>query len=219
MAKQSNGKNQTVQSEPRLVSTVVAPLAQLRAATQIPTAAVTASPVTEDANLKTCLTVLAGVQDQVKFGDTKAAFVFAINTLMCGFIAGSLTTLKMALKATSPSAWAWVLLAVMIVFGGSAVFAVGTLILAVMSRLGALAPRTRVFFGHIACSYGKDYGKYVDEIRAMDSDEWLKEIGTQIVETSHIALNKHRAVRQAAIATIVGLVAWLVAIVSAACLS
>lgn len=218
MARQTITKPHPAHSDHQLVSTVAVPPAQVPAVVQVPTAAFTASSA-EEANLETCRAVLAGVQDQIKFGDTKAAFVLAINTLMCGFAAGSLTTLKTALKATPPSAWAWVLLAALILFGGSAVFAMGSLIHAVMSRFGALAPKTRVFFGHIANSYGKDYGKYVDEIRAMSPNDWLKEIGTQIVETSHVALNKHRAVRRAAIATIIGLISWVVAIFSAALLT
>jgi hypothetical protein len=162
--------------------------------------------------------VLSGVQEQVKFADTKAAFVLGINTLMIGFIAGSVTALKASLtKSPSPPS-AWILLAALIVFGGCAIFAVATLIYAVMSRFGALAPKTRVFFGHIASGYGKDYAKYVTEITAMTPSDWLAEVGTQIVETSHIALSKHTAVRRAAIATIIGLASWVVAIFSTALL-
>src|SRR4029079_18030804 len=99
------------------------------------------------------------------------------------------------------------------------VFAVGTLIYAVMSRFGALAPNSRFFFGHIAKCYGKDYAKYVAEVRSMTDDDWLTEVGTQIVETSHIALTKHSAVRIAAIATIIGLTGWVVAVISRSVLS
>jgi hypothetical protein len=77
-----------------------------------------------------------------------------------------------------------------------------------------LAPKSKCFFGHIATSYGKDYAKYVAEVRAMTDDDWLGEVGTQIVETSHIAHDKHRAVRIAAIATIVGLASWVVILFS-----
>lgn len=211
------------------VPAVAAPPAQAAAATsaQVPTvvqaqatAQTPAAAVAEGTNLETCLGVLAGVQDQVKFGDTKAAFVLAINTLMFGFVAGTVTTLKAALKVSPgpPSAWAWVLLVALIVFGLCAIFAVGNLIYAVMSRFGTLAPMTKVFFGHIATGYRKDYAKYVSEIRTMSPNDWLGEIGTQIVETSHIALNKHCAVRRGGIATIIGLVAWVVAVFSSALL-
>jgi hypothetical protein len=47
-------------------------------------------------------------------------------------------------------------------------------------------------------------------------DDWLNEVGTQIVETSHIAKSKHSAVRVAAIVTLIGLACWVVAIFSTA---
>lgn len=168
----------------------------------------------EKTNLNTCMKVLAGVQEQIRFADTKAAFVFGINTLMFGFMAGSIATLKKALELTPVPPAAWVGLVSLIVFGLCAVFAVGTLIYTVMSRFGKLAPNSRCFFGHIATTYRKDYAKYVAEVRAMTEDDWLGDVCTQIVETSHIALDKHSAVKMAAIFTIVGFVSWLIAVFS-----
>lgn len=173
----------------------------------------------EKTSLETCFKVLAGVQEQIRFADAKAAFVFGINTLMFGFMAVNVITLKKSLALTPAPPSAWVGLVGLIVFGICAVLAVGTLIYAVISRFGALAPRSRVFFGHIAETYGKDYAKYVAEVRDMTEDDWLTEVGTQIVETSHIALIKHSAVRVAAIATIVGLASWVVAVFSTSLLS
>ena len=170
--------------------------------------------ISKEINLDTCMTVLPGVQEQIRFADAKAAFIFGINTLMFGFVAGSIATLKKALVLASVPAAAWVSLVSVILFGFCVVFAFATLIHAVMSRFGALAPKSRCFFAHIATSYGKDYAKYVTEVRAMTDDDWLGEVGTQIVETSHIAHDKHRAVWIAAIATIVGLASWVVTLFS-----
>ncbi len=170
-------------------------------------------------SLDTCLKLLAGIQEQIRFADTKAAFVLGINTLMFGFLAGSLGTLKKALALATIPAAAWVGLVSLILFGICAVLAVGTLICAVMSRFGKLAPKSRYFFGHIATSYGKDYGKYVAEIKGMTDDNWLDEVGTQIVEISHIALNKHLAVKWAAMISIGGLASWVVALFSTSLLS
>lgn len=167
-------------------------------------------------NLDTCLKVLASVQEQIRFADTKAVFVFAINTLMFGFLASSANTIKKALAVAPVPAPVWVGLVALILFFICAVIAVGTLIYAVMSRFGALAPKSRVFFGHIVTSYGKDYAKYVAEVRSLTDDDWLNEVGTQIVETSHIAYAKHFAVRIAAITTLIGLVCWVVAVFSIA---
>lgn len=165
-------------------------------------------------NLDNCLKVLAGIQEQIRFADTKAAFLFGINALMFGFVVGSVGTIKKGLALGSIPASAWVALVALILFGICAILATGMLIYTVMSRFGALAPKSRVFFGHIATGYGKDYNKYVTEVKAMTDDDWLNEVGTQIVETSHIALTKHSTVRNAALTTIVGLVCWAIAIFS-----
>jgi hypothetical protein len=169
-------------------------------------------------NLENCLKVLASIQDQIRFADTKAAFMFGINTLMFGFAISSVGAIKKALAVSPVPASAWVGLVTLIVFGLCSVLAVGMLIYTVMSRFGALAPKSRVFFGHIATSFGKDYAKYVAEVRAMSEEDWLNEVGTQIVETSHIALTKHSTVRNAALITIVGLVSWVIAVFSVALL-
>ena len=168
----------------------------------------------ERTSLDICMKVLGGIQEQVRFADTKAAFVLGINTLMFGFLAVSIGTLKRNLTLTPVPPTAWVGLVFLIVFAICAVLAVGTLIWVVMSRFGKLAPKSRCFFGHITTVFGKDYGKYITEMKAMTEDDWLNEVGTQIVEISHIATSKHSAVKVAAIITIVGLASWAVAIVS-----
>ncbi len=171
-------------------------------------------PAEKKSSLDNCLKVLAGVQEQIRFADTKAAFVFAINTLMFGFVANSVGTLKKGLAVNPVPAPAWVGLVALVVFGACSVIAVGTLIYTVMSRFGEKAPKCRIFFGHIASQYGHDFEKYVTELKVMSDDDWLKEVGTQIVETSHIALTKHGTVRTAAQITIVGLACWVVAVFS-----
>jgi len=124
--------------------------------------------------------------------DTKAAFLFGINTLLFGFVAGTVGTLKRALVAATVPPAAWVSLIALIIFVITAATAVVILIHVVMSRFGELAPTSRIFFGHIIKRFGKDYGRYVSEIKAMTELEWVEEVGTQIIEISHIALIKHR---------------------------
>jgi hypothetical protein len=165
-------------------------------------------------NLDNCFKVLVGVQEQIRFADTKAAFLFAVNTLMFGFVANGVGVLKKGLTIDPVPPSAWVGLGALVVFGACFGVAVGTLIYAVMSRFGEKAPRCHIFFGHIASQYGHDFEKYVMELRAMSEDDWFKELGTQIVETSHIALTKHKAVRTAAQIAIVGFLFWGVAVFS-----
>lgn len=174
----------------------------------------TVEPPEKKSNLDNCLKVLTGVQEQIRFADTKAGFVFAINTLMFGFVANCVGTLKKGLTASPVPVPAWVGMVALVIFGVCSVLAVGMLIYTVMSRFGEKAPKCRIFFGHIASQYGHDFEKYVTELKRMTEDDWLKEVGTQIVETSHIAFAKHKAVRTAAQVTIAGLVCWVLAVFS-----
>jgi hypothetical protein len=86
---------------------------------------------------------------------------------------------------------------------------IGLVIYTVMSRFGEMAPMCKIFFGHIVRDYGKDHGKYVDEIGRMTDAEWAAEIGTQIVEVSHIAMAKHKLVRWAAFTTLMAFIIWI----------
>ena len=47
----------------------------------------------------------------------------------------------------------------------------------------------------------------------MKDADWIKDIGSQIVEVSHIALTKHRLVRRAAQFTLAAFVLWVLAFV------
>ena len=174
----------------------------------------TGKSIEKKSNLDNGLKILAGVQEQIRFADTKAAFVFTINTLMFGFVVNGVGTLKKAMTVTPVPAPAWVGMLALIVFGVCSVATVGLLIYNVMSRFGEKAPKCRIFFGHIALHYGHDFEKYVTDLKGMTEDDWLKEVGTQIVETSNIALTKHNSVRTAAQVTIVGLAFWVVAVFS-----
>jgi len=166
----------------------------------------------EGRNLGICMTILQGVEEQIRFADQKAAFVLGINTLMFGFAAASIGTLKHALDVASTATLARVGLAALCLYGVCFVIAVGLLMYGVMSRLGALSAKSCVFFGHIATYYGKHHAQYLAEVCAMTDGEWFREVGTQIVEISQIALLKHRAVSRAAVSTIVGLAGWVVGI-------
>ena len=86
----------------------------------------------------------------------------------------------------------------------------GFVIWAVISRFGELAPRSKVFFGHIARDYGNDCEKYIRETSGMTDADWARDLGSQTVEVSHIALAKHKRVRRAAICMFIALILWFV---------
>ncbi len=168
----------------------------------------------EERNLDIYFRILSGHQEQIRFADSKAAFMAALNTLLFGFMATNFASLKALYTTCSIMGVAcWALFLVLAVYLLSALFSLGCIIVAVTSRFGELAPHSKVFFGHIARNYGKDYEKYVRESSAMTATDWARDLGTQIVEVSHIALAKHRRVRWAARALLVAGVFWLVSFV------
>jgi hypothetical protein len=87
-------------------------------------------------------------------------------------------------------------------------------ILAVVSRFGQLVPQSKIFFGHIIGTYGKDYRKYTTDILAMRDADWIKDVSAQIVEVSQIALTKHRLVRRGAQFTFLAFMLWVLAFIA-----
>jgi hypothetical protein len=133
-----------------------------------------------------------------------------LNTLLFGFMATNFASLKAIYTTCSPMGVAcWAVFLLLAAYMGSASLSLGFIIWAVTSRFGELAPQSKVFFGHIARNYGKDYEKYVRESGSMTATDWARDLGAQIVEVSHIALAKHRLVRRATIALLVAGVFWL----------
>lgn len=167
----------------------------------------------DEATLKTCFLVYQGIQEQIRFADSKAAFIAALNAVLFGFLAGNSQAIK---TMVSSHQYSNALIIPVVVFGLYILatgLSVGLVITAVMSRFAELAPQSKVFFGHIIRTYGKDCGKYTADIQAMKDADWIKDIGGQIVEVSHIALTKHRLVRRAAQFTLAAFVLWVLAFV------
>lgn len=159
-------------------------------------------------NLDMLARVLGSTQDQVRFADSKAAFVAAFHALLFGFIVSSSNRLA-ALQPQERGPAFWVASVLLALYGVATVAAVVLIICSVMSRFGELAPQCKVFFGHIVKQYGKDYGKYCREAKAMTDDQWAEELGSQIVEVGHIAAAKHKLVRRAAVCTLIAFTLWI----------
>jgi hypothetical protein len=170
---------------------------------------------TESKNLDIYSKILGGVQDQARFAGSKAVFVAALNTLLFGFIARNFESLKPIYAACQASHVAcWLLFIFFAAYVVASLLSLGFIIWAVMSRFGELAPRSKVFFGHIARDYGNDCEKYVRETGGMTDADWARDLGSQIVEVAHIALAKHKRVRRAAICVFIALILWFVSFAS-----
>ena len=155
------------------------------------------------------ITVLNGIQDQIRFADTKAGFIAALNALLFGFLVSQLDTIKDAFQqggGGKTALWfAAIFFAIHVLF---AVLSVGFVVWSVMPRFGKDAPRSKAFFGHIAKDYRRDFEKYVQETIDLETTAWARDLGKQIVEVSAIAQSKHDLVNRGAVFTIVALCAW-----------
>jgi len=139
--------------------------------------------------------VYAGIQEQIRFADTKAGFVAAFNAILVGFTATDLSTIKDIYRATHDlNACIW-LVVLSLITGVPTAVSIAYLIWAVRPRLGKNTRRSRIFFGHIARDYHLDGLRYRDDARAMSQGDWADDYGYQIVEVANIAQEKHSNVR------------------------
>ncbi len=166
---------------------------------------------TELKTLDTYFKILGNIQDQTRFADGKAVFVAALNALLFGFMSRHFESLKPIHAVWQANQVAfWLLFVFFAAYVVASLLSLGFVIWAVMSRFGELAPRSKVFFGHIARNYGNDCEKYIRETSGMADADWARDLGSQIVEVSHITLAKHKYVRRAAICVFIALIVWFV---------
>ena len=157
-------------------------------------------------NLETAFKVLDGIQDQIKFADAKAGFIVALMTIQFGFAAEKVNSINIE----NAKRYLLLIASVYMILSLTAVIIA---IWTVWSRLGGDAPQTKVFFGHIFKVYGRDYKRYVSEMKESTDSTWLEEIGAQIVEVSHVAKTKHDLIRKSSGAAILSVLLWALLVV------
>ena len=164
-------------------------------------------------SLRMYVAILSDIQGQIRFADSKAGFVAAINAVMFGFFASTADGLVSGFSGIGfgDGLWRATLLVTVLYLSGTFVSVV-LVVRAVVSRFGALTPRARAYFGHIAEAYGKDYARYLQDTKHLSDSEWADELGTQIVEVSHIAKKKHDFVKGATLSVLVSFALWVVAL-------
>lgn len=141
--------------------------------------------------------ILDSVQDQIRFGDSKAAFVVGFHTFLFGFLITQAETLAKA--GNDGPDWLYclriVLFAMYAVFSFVSIcYAIG----AVIPKFGEGAPRCKIFFGHIVADYGRNYEGFHNDAVSTSRDSWLRDFTSQIVENSNIANAKHKNASAAA---------------------
>jgi hypothetical protein len=139
--------------------------------------------------------VYTGIQDQVRFADTKAGVVAAFNVILVGFVASNIGTVKGVYGLTHEMWVCVVLTAALCATGLLTAVSIGHLIWAVRPRTGEATHRSRIFFGHIARDYQLDGSRYTRDARTMTQDDWADDYGRQIVVVATIASKKHAHLR------------------------
>ena len=138
--------------------------------------------------------ILASTQEQIRFADSKAAFALLIQTFLFGFVASQVDTFR---DQSSPC-FAWALLLALAGYIGSSLASVIYAVRAVIPKFGEGAPRCKIFFGHIVSTYARNYDAYRRDVEQSSEDDWRRDLSSQIVENSNIALMKHRRAAVAA---------------------
>lgn len=144
--------------------------------------------------------IYAGIQEHIRFADSKAGFVAAINALLLGFIASNYGTIRSVYTATHNWNYAAWLSLLMIIPAVPTAISVVYVLWAVMPRFGADTHSSKVFFNHIADGFKRDGAKYRDQVVKMAVGDWICDYGNQIVESASIAKEKHGNVKKAVIA-------------------
>jgi hypothetical protein len=171
-------------------------------------------------NLEMCNNVLSGIQEQIRFADSKAGFLAALNTLLFGFVVvGCDRCAAISVNDDARTIAFWLTTVLLTLYVIASIAATVLVISSVMPRFGEQAPQCRLFFGHIAKHYGRDYGKYFRDTKDMTDADWAEELAGQIVEVSQVASVKHQRVRLAAFFTMVAVCLWVLSLGAMATMS
>jgi hypothetical protein len=141
--------------------------------------------------------VLDGIQGQIRFADSKAAFVVIFHTFLFGFLITQAETLAGTPNSGRDCLY-WMRIALMVGYGITSLTSIAYAIGAVLPKFGERAPNSHVFFGHIVAKYARNYDGYHKDVLDASNEDWLGDLTSQIVENSNIALEKHKRARVAA---------------------
>jgi len=134
---------------------------------------------------------LDGVQEQIRFADSKAAFVVLFHTFLFGFLITQAEHL--AAYPTAGRDWFYCMrIGVLTAYAATSIVSIAYAISAVIPKFGEEAPPCRIFFGSIVNDFQRDYARFHETAISRTPTDWLKDITSQIVENSNIALIKHQ---------------------------
>lgn len=159
-------------------------------------------------SLDSCFHLVSQVEEQVRFADSKAAFLATIHTLLVGPLVYNLVLLRTAIHEWAPESRNTVVILAS-VYGLLFLSAMALVALAVLPRFRRKGrPASRLFFGQIAREYGNEPERFVAQLSKLSDKDWVEELGVYIVDASRIAAAKHLNVRRATYLTVTSVVIW-----------
>ena len=172
-----------------------------------------------NSKLSSCFQVLAQVEDQLRFADSKAGFLATLHAFLISPLIYNVGEIRKAFRH-----WDTTSLDLLIVIGGVYIIlyliSMGLIGMTVMPRLRRgkrTRPSSRLFFGRIAREFGHDPEEFVAQIAAMSDRGWLDEIAIYIVDASTIAASKHWHARWATLFSVPTVFFWMLTVLVMFC--
>jgi hypothetical protein len=162
--------------------------------------------------LQTCFNLIGRVEDQLRFADSKSAFIATLHAFLIGPLAANVPAIRNAVAPWDMASHGllWLTAGAYAVMFLASMTAVALTVLPRKPR--HKRPGSRAFFGRIAREYGHDPDRYVAELAAMSCDDWLAELGKYLVEASDIAATKHRMARWATVLAVPTVASWMLVV-------
>jgi hypothetical protein len=158
--------------------------------------------------------ILQGVQEQIRFADSKAALIGLFHTIFFGFMATQADALARVSVGTRTIRF-WIWLTIFALYAIATVAAVILTIRCVFPRVGESAPRSWIHFLHIARDYRVDDDQYHRDVCSRSDADWTSDIASQIVINARIAAHKHSLIKVASWWTVVAILLWAGTLIAA----
>ena len=155
------------------------------------------------------LRILDGIQNQIRFLDTKAQIVLGIDGVLAGFVGLHTKTIALAI---SDKCLSWPNIGLEMFYAAYLIALVLSLfwaLKAVYPRTEVKQPKSRIFFIHIAKEYQEDYKKISTDLSNMSNEELSEDVSKQILANSRVGLEKYESFKKAVVSMAISVFCWV----------
>lgn len=157
--------------------------------------------------------VLDGIQKLIERADTKANFVFAIDTILAGVFLSNLGVLRTVMRAPGTGVFSlWACLVAAVVFIVLLGIGLASLVGVVLPQMGKKDGKTLIFAGHLANEFNGDLARLSVAFAGHGDEAWALDLEHQILENSVVAVVKMARITTALRWSAGALIAWMVTI-------